>query len=43
MNEFFNFHDGWFVVQQNWVWLLVALALGIWVGWKSNTADGQDR
>jgi hypothetical protein len=37
MTEFFNFHGGWYVVQHNWLWLLVALALGIWVGWKTNT------
>ena len=41
MNEIFNFHDGWFVVQQNWVWLSVALGLGVWAGWKSNAGDDQ--
>ena len=39
MNEPFNFHDSWYLVQTNWVWLLVALALGIWVGWRSNAPD----
>lgn len=39
MTEFFNFHDGWYVVQQNWLWMLVALGLGIWVGWRTNTND----
>lgn len=43
MTEFFNFHDGWFVVQQNWVWMLVALALGIWVGWRTSAADDGQR
>ena len=33
MIETFNFHDAWFVVESNWVWMLVALALGIWSGW----------
>ncbi len=39
MNEFFNFNDGWYVVQHNWLWLLVALALGIWVGWRTYTRN----
>jgi hypothetical protein len=43
MTDFFNFHDGWYVATQNWVWLLVALALGLWVGWKANTADEKKR
>ena len=33
MEEIFNFHDSFFVVQFHWFWMLVALALGIWVGW----------
>lgn len=41
MTEFFNFHDGWYVVQHNWLWMLVALCLGIWVGWRTNTRDDQ--
>lgn len=36
MTEFFNFHDSWYVVQHNWVWILMALALGIWVGWRTS-------
>ncbi|MFT3986350.1 hypothetical protein [Aestuariivirga sp.] len=39
MNEPFNFHDGWYVIQQNWVWILVALAIGLWVGWVTNRPD----
>lgn len=41
MNELFNFHGGWIVAQANWVWLLVAMGLGIWVGWRtSGEKDG---
>jgi hypothetical protein len=40
MNELFNFHDTWIVAQANWVWLLIALGLGIWIGWISCTSDG---
>lgn len=36
MLEPFNFHDSWFVVQSNWVWILVALGLGIWFGWATS-------
>ena len=25
----------WGIVQGNWVWLLVALGLGIWFGWAT--------
>lgn len=39
MLEPFNFHDSWYLVQTNWVWLALALALGIWVGWRSNAPD----
>ncbi len=35
MNEFFNFHDSWIVVEQNWWLVLASLALGIWVGWAT--------
>jgi hypothetical protein len=35
MNDVFNFHDSWIVAEANWLWLLVALGLGIWVGWKT--------
>ncbi len=33
MQEFWNFHDSMFVVQHHWFWMLVALGLGVWVGW----------
>ena len=39
MSDFFNFHDTFFVVEFHWVWMLVALGLGIWTGWY--TADGR--
>jgi len=35
MNELFNFSGTWILVQANWVWMLVAVGLGIWVGWAS--------
>jgi hypothetical protein len=35
MNEAFNFYDTWFVVENNWVWILAALGLGIWFGWAT--------
>lgn len=35
----FNFNDTFFLVQGNWVWMLVALGLGIWVGWVSCTGE----
>lgn len=39
MTDFFNFHESWFIVESNWVWMLVALGLGIWVGWRTSAAD----
>jgi hypothetical protein len=35
MNEFFNWNDTWLVFQHNWVWMLIAAAIGIWVGWTT--------
>jgi hypothetical protein len=35
MTDFWNFHDSLSLVTHNWFWLLVALALGIVVGWKT--------
>ncbi|CAN5508789.1 hypothetical protein BH10PSE7_BH10PSE7_00600 [soil metagenome] len=40
MPDFWNFHDTWIVATHNWFWLLVALALGIVVGWKTPEPDG---
>jgi hypothetical protein len=41
MNEFFNWHDTWAVVQHNWYWMLLAAAIGAWVGWR--TCDTSNR
>ena len=35
MEDFWNFKDSWIVVEHNWVWMLIALAIGIFVGWRS--------
>jgi hypothetical protein len=35
MENIFSFHDTWIIAEQNWWLLLVALALGIWVGWTT--------
>lgn len=37
MTDFFNFHDSWYVVGYHWVWMLLALGLGIWTGWVTAT------
>jgi hypothetical protein len=36
MTEFFNFHDSWFVVEYHWVWMLLALGIGIATGWVTS-------
>ena len=33
MLEFWNFKDSWFLVEQNWIWMVVALVFGIVCGW----------
>ena len=43
MTEFFNFHESWILVQHNWLWLLLALALGIWVGFSTAKPDTNTR
>jgi hypothetical protein len=35
MEEFWNFKDSWIIVEHNWVWILIALAAGIFAGWQS--------
>jgi len=35
MTDFWNFHDTLSLAAHNWFWLLVALALGVIVGWKT--------
>lgn len=39
MNEFFDFTGTFFLVRANWLWMLVALGLGIWTGWVSCTGE----
>lgn len=39
MTEVFNWHDTWFVVTSNWIWITVALGLGVWVGWTTSAPD----
>lgn len=36
MTEFFNFHGSWFVVEYHWIWMLMALGIGIWFGWVTS-------
>jgi uncharacterized membrane-anchored protein YhcB (DUF1043 family) len=33
MNELFNWHDTWYVIEQNWMWLALALLIGAIVGY----------
>ncbi len=33
MKEFWNFNDAMIVAEHNWLWLLVALVIGLLVGW----------
>jgi hypothetical protein len=39
MTEFMNFHGSWILVQHNWIWVILALALGIWCGWSTSAQD----
>jgi hypothetical protein len=36
--DLFNFHDSLYVVKFHWVWMLVALGSGVWVGWYTGEA-----
>jgi hypothetical protein len=36
MTELFNFHGTWQVVEYHWVWVALALGVGIWSGWVSS-------
>lgn len=40
MIELMNFKDSWFLVQHNWLWVALALALGLWCGWTTSRDDG---
>ncbi len=33
MTDIFNFNGTLYVVTHHWLWMLVALGLGIWTGW----------
>jgi hypothetical protein len=35
MNEIFNFKDTFIIAQENWWLVLLAFALGIWIGWRT--------
>jgi hypothetical protein len=35
MNEFFNWHDSWVLFEHNWIWLLLAFAIGGYIGWRT--------
>jgi hypothetical protein len=37
MVDFFNFDGSLVIAQHDWWLLLVAVGLGIWVGWKTCT------
>jgi hypothetical protein len=38
MNDFWNFKDVMIVATHNWLWLSLALGLGVVVGWLSCAA-----
>lgn len=35
MNEFLNFNNSWILVQNNWLWLALAFAIGAYVGFTT--------
>jgi hypothetical protein len=43
MNEFFNFHNSWILVEHNWLWLALAFALGLFVGWTTAIPSKQSK
>ncbi len=43
MNEFFNWHNSWILVEHNWVYLLAALLIGAYVGFTSSVPDTTKR
>jgi hypothetical protein len=43
MNEFFNWHNSWILVEHNWIFLAVALAIGAYVGFTSSVPDTDKR
>lgn len=42
-SDFLNFHDSLYVVKFHFVWMLVALGLGIWVGWYTGSGKSAGR
>jgi hypothetical protein len=39
MAEILNFHGALYMLGYHWIWLAVALGLGLWTGWQ--TGDGR--
>lgn len=39
MNDILNFTGTWFVFIGNWIWIALALAIGIWFGWATSAKD----
>jgi len=35
MTDFWNFKDTMVVAQSNWMWLILALVLGLIIGWMT--------
>ena len=42
MTEFWKFKDALIVAQSNWMWLLLALIIGIVVGWVTCVRSDDD-
>lgn len=42
MNQLFDFNDTFIVAQHNWWLVLLALALGIWLGWSKTTYEANE-
>ncbi len=42
MLDFWNFKDAFIVAQTNWVWLLLALVIGLMVGWATCRYTGDN-
>jgi hypothetical protein len=39
MTDLLNFNGMWFVLTVNWLWILLALAIGVWFGWATSAPD----
>ena len=42
MSEFWNFKDAFVVAQSNWIWLIAALVIGMFVGWATCRYSNDD-